>query len=362
MKGLFAEARHTVRLSAALVGTVVGAGFVSGAELVRFFPAQGILPHAAIAAGLFFGCFLLLYRCGARYGGFEGVLRQVFGRVAALFRLLILTCSLIMCGSMLAGLDVGVREGFGIAYSVPVAALLTLPLLYGLSHRGVKGIYTVNLLLVPLILAFVSLYAAGVGQAYVPGKPAEAFGSLLAVLLYVAMNCFLAAPVVCDAGAARKPGGAGCALAAMLIGFCIAAVLGSVVRADAANAPFPFLAVAGRSGALGKLFALVCICGIVTTLFSSYYPLHCSVEGKKGAPFWRAGLCVCAFALSAIGLQGIVRWIYPLVGAAGLVFFVIVAVRERRLLFDEQPLSQSDQRVHARSQYTQNGGRRHYKV
>ena len=62
VRGALGWARGAFGLAAALVGSVIGAGFLSGAELVRFFPAQGILPHAAVAAGLFFLCFWMLYR------------------------------------------------------------------------------------------------------------------------------------------------------------------------------------------------------------------------------------------------------------------------------------------------------------
>ena len=46
MCNLLKRAGKGLRLTAILVGTVVGAGFVSGAELVRFFPSENFLPCA----------------------------------------------------------------------------------------------------------------------------------------------------------------------------------------------------------------------------------------------------------------------------------------------------------------------------
>ena len=88
-------AGNAAGLTATLVGTVVGAGFISGAELVRFFPSEGFLSCAAVAAGLFALCFLLLFHAGKKYGGYEGMLAGVFGKFAPDFRAVVLESSLV---------------------------------------------------------------------------------------------------------------------------------------------------------------------------------------------------------------------------------------------------------------------------
>lgn len=361
MSNLLQGAGKTAGLTATLVGTVVGAGFISGAELVRFFPSEGFVSFAVVAAGLFGLCFLLLFHAGRKYGGYEGMLAGVFGRFAPAFRAVVLASSLVMCGSMLAGITATVRDGFGMQEVFPFFALAALVLLYFVSCRGVKGIFAVNLALVPVILIFIVAYAFGVPYGGIPYKESDAFASLCSVVLYVAMNAFLAAPVVCDAGA-KGQGSAGCLLSAALIGFCIAAVLANVTNegAGALSAEMPFLYVMGKGAALGRVFSAVCLCGILTTLFSSYYPLHNCVNGKKRAPLWRALFCIAAFLLSVLGLKQIVRFIYPLVGGAGAVFLLAVAIRERGLLFDEQFFRKRDDGVHARRQHAEDKGGCHH--
>ena len=320
------------KVCAALVGTVIGAGFVSGAELVRFFPSQGFVPWAVFCAALFSVLFYALLRLGKKYGGYAGVLRFAFGRFAPAVRMLVLGCSLVLCGSMLAGVDAAVREGFGLCCRFPFFALPSLVVLYFLSGRGMGGVCAVNLALVPLILAFVFGFAPGAdyaGFAYSPPSGALYRGGM--VLLYTAMNAFLAAPVACDMGANSEGGGAGCIAAAILIGFCAATVLGRIARegAGAYTAEMPFLHAVG-GGAAGKLFALVCLCGIFTTLFSSYYPLHSFAQEKKHSALLRAGICAAAFLLSLLGLRGIVSWLYPALGFAGLFFFAACALASWR--------------------------------
>ncbi len=312
-----------LRLAATLVGTVVGAGFVSGAELVRFFPHEGFLPCLAVAAGVFALCFFALCRLGAAYGGWQGVLRARFGRAAGAVRLFMLACSFAVTAAMLAGFDAVAADGFGVRLPL---SLLLLPLLYALSRRGVKGLAALNLALVPCMLAFFA--SALPALAVTPlAAPADAFSALGGALLYAGMNAFLAAPVACDAGAAGG-GCGGCFAAAAVIGVCAAAVLAAVARegANALGAELPFLAAVGKTQALARAFSLVSACGIVTTLFSSYYPLHAAAAKRARAV--RFAVPAAAFALSRWGMGGIVGAVYPWLGGAGLLFFAVLAAGE----------------------------------
>ena len=385
---MFCRTGHAFSLAAALVGTVIGAGFLSGAELVRFFPAQGVLPHAAVAAGLFFLCFLFLYRLGGACGGFAGVLAR-FGKAAPLLRAVLLASSFVLCAGMLAGMESLAREGFGLDLPFPLLSLLALLPLYFLSGRGMRGLYAVDVALVPLILLFIVTRAGGALQSMQPEAPGGAAASLAGVCLYVSMNAFLAAPVVCDAGAAdrakgaARAGAAGCAMAALFLGFCIAAVAGAVAGSGAGSAELPFLAALGGGRVMRLLFSAVCACAILTSLFSAYYPLHRAAGGAPRPGLLRAGICAAAFLLSAAGLGGLVRFVYPLVGVAGVLFFLALALsalrrsgsrpralsapvfrseRPGQLLFDEDPFRQRDGGIHACRQNAEDDGRRHHEI
>ena len=284
MKKYFAAFRANTGLAFSLFGAVVGAGFMTGAELVRFFPLRAAFlraafAHAAVAAGLFAACFLLLFDAGRKCGGFEGALRCC-GRAAPVFRALLHFASFITCAAMLAGLDGAVRTGFGLRYALPVAALCALPAMFFVARRGMRGIAALSAALVPVMAAVFAARAGDIPAGFTPSSPQSAFTSLTGVCLYAAMNCFLAAPLACDAGR-EGAGRGGCIAAAALIGFCIAAALGAVARAGTAGEEMPFLAAGG-----GELTAVACICAVLTTLFSSFYPLaraaeQYSAEGYK---------------------------------------------------------------------------------
>lgn len=395
MKKYFAAFRANAGLAFSLFGAVVGAGFMTGAELVRFFPLCAAFAHAAVAAGLFAACFLLLFDAGRKCGGFEGALRCC-GRAAPVFRALLHFASFITCAAMLAGLDGAVRTGFGLRYALPVAALCALPAMFFVARRGMRGVAALSAALVPVMAVVFAARAGDIPAGFTPSSPQSAFTSLTGVCLYAAMNCFLAAPLACDAGR-EGAGRGGCIAAAALIGFCIAAALGAVARAGTAGEEMPFLAAGGGGPA-----AVACICAVLTTLFSSFYPLARAAEqysaekGGKGrhkkrkeehaagaersaeesralpvrerAAAVQAGLCAGAFLLSLCGFSGIVRAVYPLIGMAGAAFFILLAARRLPSLLppsspaQQQLFRQRHQGVHARSQQAEDGGRRHHQV
>ena len=395
MKKYFAAFRANAGLAFSLFGAVVGAGFMTGAELVRFFPLCAAFAHAAVAAGLFAACFLLLFDAGRKCGGFEGALRCC-GCAAPVFRALLHFASFITCAAMLAGLDGAVRTGFGLRYALPVAALCALPAMFFVARRGMRGVAALSAALVPVMAAVFAARAGDIPAGFTPSSPQSAFTSLTGVCLYAAMNCFLAAPLACDAGR-EGAGRGGCIAAAALVGFCIAAALGAVARAGTAGEEMPFLAAGG-----GGLTAVACICAVLTTLFSSFYPLaraaeqySAEKEGKgrhkkrkeehaagaergtkesralpvrERAAAVQAGLCAGAFLLSLCGFSGIVRAVYPLIGMAGAAFFILLAARRLPSLLppsssaQQQLFRQRHQGVHARSQQAEDGRRRHHQV
>lgn len=395
MKKYFAAFRANAGLAFSLFGAVVGAGFMTGAELVRFFPLCAAFAHAAVAAGLFAACFLLLFDAGRKCGGFEGALRCC-GRAAPVFRALLHFASFITCAAMLAGLDGAVRTGFGLRYALPVAALCALPAMFFVARRGMRGVAALSAVLVPVMAAVFAARAGDIPAGFTPSSPQDAFTSLTGVCLYAAMNCFLAAPLACDAGR-EGAGRGGCIAAAALVGFCIAAALGAVARAGTAGEEMPFLAAGG-----GGLAAVACICAVLTTLFSSFYPLaraaeqySAEKEGKgrhkkrkeehaagaergtkesralpvrERAAAVQAGLCAGAFLLSLCGFSGLVRAVYPLIGMAGAAFFILLAARRLPSLLppsspaQQQLFRQRHQGVHARGQQAEDGGRRHHQV
>ena len=115
------------------VGTVIGAGFVSGRELLQFFGCFR-LPDLCFAGALFFGGFFLFLKLGGKFGGFEGALAGVFGKFAPAVKGILLFGSFVSCAGMLSAADALLPK------AAPFLSLVFLALSCAVSERGLSGI------------------------------------------------------------------------------------------------------------------------------------------------------------------------------------------------------------------------------
>lgn len=313
-----------------IVGGTIGAGFITGAELVRFFGVNNFLLPLMLSCALFFLlCILYLY-LGKKYGGFEGVLRLVGW--GGLFRFAVLFCAFVSSAGMLAGLDALLPR------LSPLLSVCGIVCSVFFLEKGMKGISALNLFLVPVLLCFVFFYAESPVFFYPRG---DTFS--LGWMLYAGMNSFLMAPVLMDAGREMRRPALSSAIAAALIAVSAVCILGSVYRegANALNAEMPFLAVAG-----GKLFSAAVGFAILTSLVSSLYtPFSaCSGLSPKKKIAAKSIILLAAFGVSRVGLKGIVGKLYPVIGCVGLFFSALC------ILYD-QLFKKHHKGVHARGEH-----------
>lgn len=316
-----------------IIGTCIGAGFLSGAELVRFFHAGSFVPPVLLSCCIFASLCAYFLRLGKRYGGYRGAVRALFGRGASVVFVLIPALAFIPCAGMLAGLD-------ALCPSVsPLLSLAGLLLVVCVLGRGMAGISALNLVLVPLLLAYVFFSGGELSLTYPSLQNGAScyFGGAV----YAGMNVFLAAPALMDAGKRLKHTVLPSVLAGLLIAASAVFVLGRIYRegAGALNAEMPFLYVMRGS----RVFYGAAALAILTSLASSLYGLLGLCGGLSGVKKYAARtlLLLAAFGLSRLGLFGIVTFFYPVSGFVGLSFSALC-------IFHEQLFKKHDEKVHSR--------------
>lgn len=146
------------KIAAAYVGTVIGAGFASGQELLQFFAGYGIWGLLGIATAgwgfAYLGSHVLDigFRLGAT--GYSQILYQVCGRKIG--AALDACTAVFLFGGvciMLAGTGAIAQQFFGLSYMAGVIAMALLLLFT--TARGVSGIANVNLFLIPLLILMI---------------------------------------------------------------------------------------------------------------------------------------------------------------------------------------------------------------
>ncbi len=341
--------KESVKTTFTIIGTVIGAGFISGRELVRFFGGRAFLPILCLTAVLFFLYLYLLLKTGRKYRSFTVFLKKRFKRFAPVVQVLFLVCSFVILTAMLAGIN-AIEPQFS-----PYISILTAILCFFIAKKGINGVNILNTVLVPVILIYVitSLFIAG-NFSFAQNAQNTGMGALFS-WLYVSMNMLLSAPVIVDCGGkVIKKGGAAfaAASASAVIVFCMALILSAIAATEGAGERvMPLLFVLKE----GKLFMLISFFGIVTTLISSYYPLHIALEGKKYKDAARLFLLAAASFCAVWGLEKIVEIIYPALGVFGTLFLFAI-------LFDCKFFHKYDQKIHNAGKRTQDKGRRHNQV
>lgn len=358
-----APAQHgSFAIAGTFVGTVIGAGFASGQETLRFFTAYGPAAWAglALSTGLFAVAAVRLLVMGAAAPSQRALLAALFGRrLGALLDGVLVFVLLIMSVGMASGGASALAEQFGWPRWVG-AALIT-----GLSAvtvmRGLRGVVAAVASIAPVLVAAVWLVsvgslaagwegaasgavrqlAAGVGAALCwPGdvRLAAAPTWWEAAVLYVAYNVLLTVPALAPLGAAARPEAARRGGVAGAVGLGVGAVaihLAVAARMPAAAAhDVPILAAAQALPPwVTDLYGVLLLAEIYTTSATLLFGFAARLAEKRPAVFRPAVLAgaLIAFAGGQLPFGVVVGKVYPVVGVAGLALLLrLLLIRPRR--------------------------------
>ncbi|MGO0121977.1 YkvI family membrane protein [Desulfothermobacter acidiphilus] len=326
------------------VGTVVGAGFASGQEILQFFTLQGLasFPALLLAALLFFLFGLAIMEAGHRLRAhsYLEVIQWAAGtRGSKYLDGLIAVFLFLTLATMAAGAGALFTEQLGLHPWLGRIALLGLTLvtvLFGLS--GVVGSIS---LIAPLLIAAALLLGLSLTWRHPPHlpeldlwrtiyRPLLPYGPLL-VLVYVAYNLVMAVCVLAPLGAQAKKrrellwgaagGAGGLFLGAAAINLGLLSFPWEAMRSEV-----PMIHLAGVLGpGIQKSYALVLLGEVYTTAVASLFGLANRLVHRKESYYQLVTLLVpLAFAVSLLSFVSLVRYLYAAVGLAGCFFLLSI--------------------------------------
>ncbi len=322
-----------------MLGTIIGAGFFSGRELVGFFGTDYFIIFLVIAGLLMTVSFISVYGVSRRFGGLDEINRKLFHN-SRLIKYSILFTSFVCLSGMLAGLD-AVWESFNVLPRVPVLSILVLLVLVFTSRFGIKGVSKLNIILVPLILIII-LYLVSCGNDLNFFEKTELnFTSgvvgFFKALLYVCMNVFFTVPIIAEM--AHKKSKINLIVSSfftVMILVIFAILILAVISGAGENAKqnhFPFLyAITSNTSIL--IYKITLFVSILTSALTSYYPLynHVNTYSKRG----NCLLFVSAFLASRCGFDVIIDYVFPLISGIGALFIVrciVFLIKERKVKY-----------------------------
>lgn len=338
------------KVAATYIGTVVGAGFATGQEILQFFVAFGIKGAWGIALTtllfIVFGIMIMEmgFRLKARShlditGGFGG---KFFGIIIDAIVVFFLYGSLT---AMLAGTGALVSQQFGIpeiAGNLAMAVLATVTVLC-----GTNGVINAISSVVPFLL----LAVTGISIYSIINMPPDftittGTGGLLgnwlgSSLLYASYNIIMALAVLAPLGAAAESeravrrggllGGIGLGAGSLMI---YLAVCGNMGEIQGLEVPMAYIA-AQISPFIEIAYSVVLIAEIYTTAVGSLFGLAAGMTDIDKTPLRSKLLVVLltllAFLGSLLGFSNLVKYLYPLAGYAGFLLLAMIVYKRLKI-------------------------------
>ncbi len=326
------------KIAAAYIGTVVGAGFASGQEILRFFVAYGAFSLFGIAVSTFLFFFIgysilmlgrslkarshmdiVLYANGRAFGSFFDIVTTLFlfGGLAA----------------MIAGSGAIFSEQFGLPPLYGTLAMAFLTMLT--AAAGTKGVVNAISFAVPFLMVSVSyMCIACLMQNPVTGENMQAASTfdgatpnwLLSAVNYASYNIIVSIGILAPLGAAtnnKKKLLIGALLGALGLGSGMTAIHLCILSQifDAGAMEVPMLGIAqGISPVIKPLFAIVMLFMVYSTAVSNLFALTQRISARLPKKLMVALSGCLAFFISQLGFSNMVRFLYPVAGYGGMVF------------------------------------------
>lgn len=144
-------------IAATYVGTVVGAGFATGKEIVTFFSQYGLLGTIGIGLSSFFliwiGTKMMLYAHRVSAYSYKDFHEKLYGKkLAFAFNFLFLLILTGVTAVMLSGAGAIFVEQLGLPAWLGMGICVLVVLIVGIS--GIRGIVLLNLFTVPFFILF----------------------------------------------------------------------------------------------------------------------------------------------------------------------------------------------------------------
>lgn len=305
------------------IGSIIGAGFVSGREILSFFFGQDIILSCIFVMCGFFVCLSVLF-C---------VHKIKENKMYFYFQPIILVANLIIMSGMLSALDSLQESFFSIDKKYPIFSVIALIVSNIVLTKGIRGIENVNFFIVPVIVIVIISVCLSKGASFPVStcriKPLPLFE-------YVGLNVFISAILFVDAG--EKYGKASSIAASLavsvILGLLIAVISISLYgeEDEVLSSDIPLLYLSKKTLLLYLPYSICLVFGIFSTLISSHYPLFCIVENGRFSVFNRILLSLTALLISQLGFYNIVKNLYPALGFIGggaLMFISILTIFSR---------------------------------
>lgn len=336
---------RVLQIAFTYIGTVVGAGFATGQEILQFFTQYGKWATITIALStmlfVWLGTKMMLIAHDTRSRSYEDLNKHLFGHKAGKWITWITLIVLIGVNSvMLAGAGSVFMEHLGLHYQTGL--IITLIGTYLLLGRGMQAILQMNSIVVPmmlllsLLMIFSTLHHPGVFRFVTLTTDSNPFQVWISPLLYTAFNLALAQAVLVPVGNQIRHrntlkwggilGGIGVGFMLMAAHFAMSAQMPGIVQFE-----IPMGSIAFQLGWLVQsVYVSLIFMEIFTTFVADIYGMtlqlrqHIDVHPR----LITLVIMMLCYSFSQFGFSSLLSVLYPIFGCMAL-FWAGKLIRDR---------------------------------
>lgn len=331
----------SIQVAFTFIGTVVGAGFASGREVMQFFTRFGWWgPYLIIVSTAFFvwigaKVMLLSAKLGAK--SYEDLNKHLFGDKGGRWvSNLMLVVLLGVNAVMLAGAGSVFSEHLNLTYQTGL--LVTMFACFLLLRKGMKAIMTVNTFVVPvmmgftLFLMFETLREPNSGHWLRATSELSPWAAWLSPFLYAAFNLSMSQAVLVPLGSAigdsrvlRRGawiGGIGIGILLLAGHLALSARMPGILQFD-----IPMGGIARELGAwMHWIYVFLIFMEIFSTLVADIYGLTLQLQERtRVSPgMLTAALLLICFLAGQFGFGPLLSTLYPMFGLLSLGWLFLI--------------------------------------
>jgi len=338
---------RSIQVALVFIGTVVGAGFASGREVLQFFTRFGHWgPYLIIVSTLFFvwiGAKVMLLSAKLNARSYEDLNKHLFGdRAGRWVSHMMLIVLLGVNAVMLAGAGSVFSEHLNLSYQTGL--IVTMFACFLLLRKGMSAILAINTFVVPLMIGFSAFLVFETLREPLPDQwfraPNEQspWAAWLSPFLYAAFNLSMSQAVLVplgstigDARILRKGawmGGIGIGGLLLAAHFALSSRMPGIADFD-----IPMGGIARELGAwLHWVYVFLIFMEIFTTLVADVYGLTLQLHERTKASPWMltAILLLLCFLAGQFGFGTLLSTLYPMFGLLSLGWLFLIS-RDRAL-------------------------------
>ncbi|GGE57597.1 GerAB/ArcD/ProY family transporter [Priestia taiwanensis] len=342
------QANLSFKIAATYIGTIVGAGFATGKEIVEFFTVHGLYGAIGILlSGILFiwlGTKMMLLSVDIQAFSVQEFNRYLFGNtVGTIINGITIVVLIGVTSVMLSGAGAVFEEQLHLNRQLGIILTVAISLL--VLQKGIEGVFSVNVIVVPIMMLFIiglssttfSTSLASIGQT-IPEGPVN-IKWFINPFAYVALNLVLAQSVlvplaheVQDKKAIMKGGIlGGIGLCFILLSSHLA--ISSIESFHTYNIPMAEV-IRQLNYVFHFLFIFIILGEIFTTVVGNVFGISKQLQSIFDIPYFIVVVVVIcvAYSISFVSYSPLLSFLYPLIGWVSLAFLPLVAFKTKKHL------------------------------